>query len=237
MDVEWKIPATTLVTLHSLGDEYREHATEYVKQHMLSRIPATQVARVCRSERRDLIEPLFDGRLTPGSAAKLLEIHEKDVPIYLEELLRTNPKSQMKMLKKIQADNRLLEAKRVLIAASASMARLSQPRTRVVHMKKESWDIYIGRGSPWGNPFKIGRDGDRREVINRYKWWFVQQSGNVQAARTELRGRILGCYCSPLACHGHFLARVADSETDEDLHRIMTPMDGQKTIFDFEAMS
>lgn len=236
--MSWQIPATTLVTLGSLGDEYRDQATDYVKQHMLSNIPATQVARVCRSERRELIGPLFDGRLTPSSAAKLLEIHEKDLPIYLEQLLRTTPKSQMRMLKQIQADNRLIEAKRALIAASASMTRLSQPRTRVVHMKKDRWDVYIGRGSPWGNPFKIGRDGDRSEVIERYKWWFVQQPGKMQAARTELRGRILGCYCSPLACHGHFLARVADSETDEDLHRIMTPSEGaQKTIFDFEAIS
>lgn len=121
MDVEWEIPATTLVTLRSLGDEYRDRATEYVKQHMLSRIPATQVARVCRSEQRELIEPLFDGRLTPTSAAKLLEIPEKDLPIYLEQLLRINLKSQLRMLKKIQGDNRLIEVKQTLIAASASL--------------------------------------------------------------------------------------------------------------------
>jgi hypothetical protein len=231
--VEWTIPATTLVTMGSLDEEYRDRATEYVKRHMLSRIPATQVARVCRSVQRELIEPLFADRLTPASAAKLLEIPEQDLPIYLEQLLRIDQKSQMRMLKQIQADNRLIEAKRALIAAKEKLTI----RTRVVHMKKNQWDIYIGRGSPWGNPFKIGRDGDRREVIERYKWWFVQQSGKVQAARTELRGRILGCYCSPLGCHGHFLARVADSVTDDDLHLIMTPSEGQKTIFDFMGSS
>ncbi len=129
------------------------------------------------------------------------------------------------MNSKIQVNDGLIEPKQ------------TRPRTRVVHLKKDRWDIYIGRGSPWGNVFKIGKDGDRREVIELYKWWFVQQSGKVQAARTELKGRILGCYCSPLGCHGHFLAQVADSETDEDLHRIMTPSEGQKTIFDFEVRS
>ncbi|MDQ5843653.1 MAG: DUF4326 domain-containing protein [Thermoproteota archaeon] len=39
--------------------------------------------------------------------------------------------------------------------------------TRVVHCKVEPFDVYIGRPSKWGNPFKIGKDGSREEVIQR----------------------------------------------------------------------
>ena len=40
---------------------------------------------------------------------------------------------------------------------------------RVVHCKRENYDIYIGRGSKWGNPFVIGKDGSREEVVEKYR--------------------------------------------------------------------
>jgi Domain of unknown function (DUF4326) len=87
--------------------------------------------------------------------------------------------------------------------------------TRVVHCKREPYDIYIGRpnrglpGSKWRNPFHIGRDGDREEVITKFARWFVTQQQLVDALH-ELRGNVLGCWCAPNACHGHFLAYMAD---------------------------
>lgn len=42
---------------------------------------------------------------------------------------------------------------------------------RVVHCKKEPYDVYIGRPSKWGNPFVIGKDGTREEVIAKYAEW------------------------------------------------------------------
>ena len=41
-------------------------------------------------------------------------------------------------------------------------------KTVVVNLRKERFDVYIGRGSKWGNPFRIGADGDRVEVIRKY---------------------------------------------------------------------
>jgi hypothetical protein len=29
--------------------------------------------------------------------------------------------------------------------------------------------VYVGRGTPWGNPFVMGRDGDRDEVCDRFE--------------------------------------------------------------------
>lgn len=82
--------------------------------------------------------------------------------------------------------------------------------TTVVHCKKDRFDIYIGRPSSWGNPFKIGRDGDRAEVLDKYRNWLKQQPVLLEKARTELKGKILGCWCKPATCHGDVLARVAD---------------------------
>jgi len=78
----------------------------------------------------------------------------------------------------------------------------------VVHCKRATHDVYIGRPSKWGNPFVIGRDGTREQVIARYEQWLLEQPELV-AALGELAGKTLGCWCAPRACHGDVLARLA----------------------------
>ena len=83
----------------------------------------------------------------------------------------------------------------------------------VVHCKKEPFDVYIGRPSKWGNPFKEGMDGTRSEVIDRYRRWIVEQP--LMDDLHELRGKVLGCWCSPLPCHGDVLAELANRDIEE----------------------
>lgn len=78
-------------------------------------------------------------------------------------------------------------------------------------------DVYIGRPSPWGNPFVIGRDGDRDAVCDKFVQWF-NSSTSPQAIWMrehihELHGKTLVCFCTPERCHGDFLARTADRRT------------------------
>lgn len=82
-------------------------------------------------------------------------------------------------------------------------------KTKVVHCKKDPYDIYIGRGSKWGNPFCIGKDGDRTLVIKKYQE-YLKNNPNLLKCLPELRGKTLGCWCSPQACHGDILAALAD---------------------------
>ena len=65
---------------------------------------------------------------------------------------------------------------------------------------------------PWGNPFLLGRDGDREEVLDRYRRWLLARPQLIDRARRELRGKTLGCFCKPLLCHGDVLAEIADSD-------------------------
>lgn len=76
-------------------------------------------------------------------------------------------------------------------------------------------DVYIGRPGPWGNPFSIGRDGSRAEVIEKYRRWITGPDRVAAALRANLRllrGRRLVCWCAPLPCHGDVLAELADKE-------------------------
>jgi len=79
--------------------------------------------------------------------------------------------------------------------------------TRIVHCKKESYDIYIGRPSKWGNPFQIGNDGTREEVIEKFRNWILTQP-NLLKDLHEIKGKTLGCWCKPKRCHGDILVEL-----------------------------
>jgi hypothetical protein len=91
--------------------------------------------------------------------------------------------------------------------------------TRVVHVDREPYDVYIGRrnerrGLPesvWHNPYREGRDGTRAEVIAKFRAYLMGRP-DLLARLPELRGKVLGCYCRPRhACHGDVLAELADA--------------------------
>lgn len=69
--------------------------------------------------------------------------------------------------------------------------------------------VYIGRPGLWGNPFVIGKDGDREQVIQKYRDSLTPEQ--IAKARHELKGRDLVCWCSPAACHGDVLLEIANS--------------------------
>lgn len=72
---------------------------------------------------------------------------------------------------------------------------------------KNPHDVYIGRPSKWGNPFEIGKDGTRKAVIEKYKSW-IQTQPELLASLNELDGKVLGCWCTPLPCHGEVLLEL-----------------------------
>jgi hypothetical protein len=79
----------------------------------------------------------------------------------------------------------------------------------VVHCKKEAYDVYIGRPSKWGNPFEIGKDGSRSEVISKYET-FIRNSPELLQDVKSLKGLRLGCWCAPRPCHGDILVKLAN---------------------------
>lgn len=85
---------------------------------------------------------------------------------------------------------------------------------KVVHCRHEPFDIYIGRPSKWGNPFTIGKDGTRKEVIEKYREWIKIQSLDLR----ELKGKTLGCWCAPLPCHGDVLKEIIEDTWRSDYY-------------------
>lgn len=88
-------------------------------------------------------------------------------------------------------------------------------KTTVVNIKNEDYDIYIGRIKStymhYGNPFIMGRDGTRKEVIEKHWDWLkgIRFTNFEQKQRKwilknlyRLYGKRIGCHCKPLDCHG-----------------------------------
>lgn len=86
--------------------------------------------------------------------------------------------------------------------------------TRVVHKKKESFDVDISRPRKWGNQFRIGPDGTRAEVIAKFRKDLLQRIRRdpqlLMELLNELKDKTLGCWCNPLPCHGDVYAAVCD---------------------------
>ena len=95
-------------------------------------------------------------------------------------------------------------------------------KTRVVHVNSEEWKntpeadrVYIGRAMPrrgfkasfWQNMNRITDQVDRSEAIARYRHDVTQSEWHMSRLE-ELRGKVLGCWCKPEACHGDVLVEL-----------------------------
>jgi len=111
-------------------------------------------------------------------------------------------------------------------AMNLPLREIQIPITKVVNKDKyEPYDVYIGRGSDWGNPYAVGfgrspdeEPDDRDEAIRKFKYDFdrdyLKGGKKLKEKILMLRGKRLGCHCKPLACHGDVLAEYLNSYDD-----------------------
>lgn len=82
----------------------------------------------------------------------------------------------------------------------------------IVHCKREKYDVYIGRPGILGNPFTIGKDGTRDEVIEKFEAYArhrIARDEEFKAAIKMCHGQTLGCWCAPQRCHGDVIEKLA----------------------------
>ena len=89
---------------------------------------------------------------------------------------------------------------------------------RVVNRRKEAETHYIGRGSVFGNPFKVAVVGSRTKAIELYEKYVRRQMAEIigghathylpKAIYDLPEDAVLGCYCSPKACHGDVIIKI-----------------------------
>lgn len=103
------------------------------------------------------------------------------------------------------------------------------PPTRVVNLRREPFDVYVGRAGHghdgyFGNPFAVANAG-REEAIRLYRSWFARHVWSDQEFLVrvlELRGLRLGCFCKPLACHADVLVEFIEAWPEEWAAAVIT---------------
>lgn len=88
--------------------------------------------------------------------------------------------------------------------------------TVVVNMRTTTnYDVAIDRTSSFGNPFHLGKDGDRQVVLQKYREYFYKRCEADPEFRRrvmQLRGKRLGCWCAPMPCHGMIIVEYIESQ-------------------------
>ena len=85
----------------------------------------------------------------------------------------------------------------------------------VVNLYKSNYDVYIGRPTLFGNPYIVGKHGERGQCVEFFKEYFyarLASDAEFREAVDSLRGKVLGCYCKPQACHGDVIEEYLASE-------------------------
>lgn len=92
----------------------------------------------------------------------------------------------------------------------------------VVHVRKALFEqghldcVYIGRDyaefydEGWSNPWHVGKDGTRAEVLAKYRAWLLDNP-YLLARLPLLKDKVLGCWCKPDTCHGDVLAELVNA--------------------------
>ena len=94
--------------------------------------------------------------------------------------------------------------------------------TKVVNIKTDNYDVYIGRGSKFGNPYSHlplrytkaqVQVKTRDESIERYREYFykqIEEDPEFLDDILRLKNKTLGCHCAPFSCHGEIIKQFLD---------------------------
>ena len=110
-----------------------------------------------------------------------------------------------------------LKRKAIVEAGGTVVANMHQDTDRALLMWARKTDrfVRIDRNTEWGNPFEMGKDGERDTVCDSYEIFFPRKF-SLHNRLDELKGKVLGCWCYPARCHGMYLAAKVE-EVDGSL--------------------
>ena len=104
--------------------------------------------------------------------------------------------------------------KALAVSGKTVVANISKDEALIQWARDNAKYVFIGRGKfrlGFGNPFEINKDGDRKQVCEKYKKYF-RLKNSLHPQLDNLKGVVLGCYCYPEQCHGDHLAAVLNGK-------------------------
>ena len=153
-----------------------------------------QTVKAVEREAPELLPLMEAGKMTAHEAMKEVKKIVKDNKGSTEDI----PKEDADLIKKIK------KGETVVINIDKNFHALKYAKDNDLYVQVDRW-------SDWGNPYLIGQDGDRDQVIESYKIYFSRKFG-LQKKLHNLKGKALGCHCYPERCHGDHLKTLADGD-------------------------
>lgn len=139
-----------------------------------------------------------------GSDRNLVMGKKSDIVIVIWDGKSTGSKDMFETAKSLRKDWVLYNKSNKSLIHSKGLCK-----TTVVNKEFSLYDIYIGRGSKWGNPYRITGSCNRVEAIKKYEQ-YVRNKKSLMRSLIELRGKRLGCHCYPKQCHGEVLIKLLE---------------------------
>lgn len=151
-----------------------------------------------------------------GNPYKLCNHCAEDYMIQYEKDMEEQAEAELESSLKKNSEDYIPEEYDGCTLTDAHNNQIAFTKPTVVHFKKHPYDVYIGRGSKWGNPYTHISDrktkadfivATREEAISKYKEYILSRP-DLMADLYELKGKVLGCWCKPKSCHGDVLAEL-----------------------------
>ena len=111
-----------------------------------------------------------------------------------------------------------LKRKAIVESGGTVVANMHQDTDRalLIWARKTDRFVRIDRNTEWGNPFEMGKDGDRDTVCDSYEIFFPRKF-SLHNRLDELKGKVLGCWCYPARCHGMYLVAKTEEAFGDDI--------------------
>lgn len=153
---------------------------------------------------------------TNGKYVTQAEKVKKAAPEVFEKLKngKVSMQDALKEVRKIPVDPWMEDEKerRELVEKGQTViANAERCKNLIQWAAKKDLVVEVGRGTPFGNPFILGKDGTREEVCENYSTHYLPFKPSISALLPTLRGKVLVCHCYPEQCHADALKDALDN--------------------------
>ena len=150
-------------------------------------------------------EPTFIANTDKEIIEKAKEIKEQKAEAYKQKIverIETKVKENPLSLEEREMLNKIEKGETIVINMNTHFHVLKYAKDKGIYKQ-------IDRYSEFGNPFWLGSDGNRDEVCDGYIEYYKHKR-SLHSKIIDLKGKVLGCHCHPLRCHGDYLKKIVD---------------------------
>lgn len=189
------------------ADKFSEEIEEQIVELGITKTEGTDLARFEPEQQFKIIKEKkqntdLDFKSIIKKAKEIKKQKAEEFKAKIEQRIETKVKENPVSFEEQEMLNKISNGETIVINMNTHFHVLKYAKDKGIYKQ-------IDRYSEFGNPFFLDSDGDREQVCNGYIEYFKHKRSLHNKVK-ELKGKVLGCHCAPLQCHGDHLKRLAD---------------------------